>query len=132
MCKVFTEILRSGILPALGQHISRTSKLGIFENPNCLRCQQEIPEGLLSDYDFETLIGILPMCATQNSFQTFCTRVIESTLLEMVRTLSMEYVFAFDFSEMINHIPPVTAICSILAGKSCHRLISGTTNGPIP
>jgi len=88
MCKVFIEILPCGILPALNQHVSRISKLGIFENPNCLRCQQEIPEGLMDSH--AVLIGILPMCTTENFFQILCTRVIESDLSQMVRTRSMQ------------------------------------------
>jgi hypothetical protein len=102
MCKVFTGILPRGILPrgilpALSQHISRISKLGIFENPNCLRCQQEIPEGLLDYSGYEALIGILPMCTAENFFQTLCTRVIESSLSWIVRTTAYMYVFVFDF-----------------------------------
>jgi hypothetical protein len=97
MCKVFTEILDYVILPALSQHISRISKLGIFENPNCLRCQQEIPEGPVDHSYDEALIGILPMCTAENFFQTFCTRVIECNLSWMIRALSMQYVFVFDF-----------------------------------
>jgi hypothetical protein len=97
MCKVFAKILSCGILLVLGNHISYTSQLGIFENPNCLRCQQKVPQfGLLNSNNYEALIGILPMC-TQKFFQTFCTRVIESTLLSMVKDMSIEYVFVFDF-----------------------------------
>jgi len=99
MCKVFIAILPCGILPALSQYISRINNLGIFEDSYCLRCQQEIPEGLVDySYDYEALIGILPMCTAENFFQTFCTRVIESSLSWMVRTTAyMEYVFVFDF-----------------------------------
>jgi hypothetical protein len=99
MCKVFTGILPRGILPALSQHISRISKLGIFENPNSLRSQQEIPEGLVDcRYDYEALFGILAMCTTENFFQTLCTQVLESSLFWMVRNAAdMEYVFVFDF-----------------------------------
>ena len=97
MYRVFTQILPCGILPALSQHISYTSKLGIFENPNCLRCLKGDPELLLSPYNYRALITILSMCTAQDFFQTFCTRAIEYTLLAMVGNMSIEYVFVLDF-----------------------------------
>ena len=91
MCKVFTEILPCGILPALSQHISRASGLGIFENQYCLGCLPwNVPKTLLSYLShFEELSQILPMLTGQSLFQTFTTRVVESVLLGMA--LSMRY-----------------------------------------
>jgi hypothetical protein len=104
MHKVFTQILPCGILPALSQYISWASEQGIFENHYYFRCcWRDVPtanRGLLDSYsNFEAVIGILPMCTSQHFFQTFCTRVIESTLLEKVQaSLScVMYVFLFDF-----------------------------------
>lgn len=53
-CKVFTGILPCGTLPALSQHISRASKLGIFENRYCLGCLSGdvTPETLLDVHGF--------------------------------------------------------------------------------
>ena len=91
MHEVFTKILLGGILPAVSQHISRASELGIFENHYCLGClPQDIPDMLLdSNFDFEVLSRILPMLTSQNFFQTLCTRVVESVLLGMVWDLSI-------------------------------------------
>jgi len=98
MCKAFTEILLCGILPALRQHISRASELGIFENQQCLAClPRDIPE-FLSDFNgFELLFQILPMFSSQNFFQTLTTRMVESMLLGIARRFSILYVFVFDF-----------------------------------
>ena len=92
MRKLFTEILPHGILPALSQHISQVSELGIFENQNCLRClpHDDLPETLLDLDDFEVLSQILPM------FTGLSTILIESVLLERVCNLSMWYVFVFN------------------------------------
>ena len=92
MCKIFTEILPCGILPALNQHISRASELGIFENQYCLGClPRDVPETLLSYLSrFEELSQVLPMFTRQSLFQNFTTRVVESVLLGMA--LSMRYV----------------------------------------
>ena len=75
MHEVFTKILLGGILPAVSQHISRASELGIFENHYCLGClPQDIPDMLLdSNFDFEVLSRILPMLTSQNFFQTLCS-----------------------------------------------------------
>lgn len=92
MCKVFTEILPCGVLPALSQHISRASELGIFEKQCCLGClPRDVPETLLSNLShFEELSQILPMFTGQSLFQTLTTGVVESVLLGMA--LSMRYV----------------------------------------
>ena len=96
MCKVSTQILPCGILPALSQHMSRASELRIFENQHCLRC---LPlnslEMLLELDDFGLLSRILPMLTGQTFFQTLATRMVESVLLGMTQDLS--YVFVFDF-----------------------------------
>jgi len=93
MCKVFTEILPNGILPALNQHISRASELGLFENRYCLGClPRDVPEKLLDVNDFEMLSQILPMLTSQSFFQTLTTRMVESVLLGMVRDLFTRYV----------------------------------------
>jgi hypothetical protein len=71
MCKLFTEILPHGILPALSQHISRASdsELGIFENQYCLGClPQDIPETLLDLDGFKMLSQILPKLKVKPSF----------------------------------------------------------------
>ena len=91
MCKVFTGILPCGILPALSQHISRASQLGIFENQCCLGClPRDVPETLLDAHGFEVLSQILPMLTGQNFFQTLTTRMLESMLLGMARDLFMQ------------------------------------------
>ena len=91
MCKVFTQILPCGILPALSQHISRASELGILENQCCLGClPQDIPERLLDDYGFKMLSQILPMLIGYNFFQTLTTRIVESVLLGLARDLFMQ------------------------------------------
>jgi hypothetical protein len=93
MCKVLTEILPCGILPALDQYISRASELGIFENQYCLGClPQDVPETLLDNGGFEVVSEILPMLTGQNFCQALSTRVVESRLLEIARELSMLYV----------------------------------------
>jgi len=93
MRKVFTGILPCGILPALSQHISWVSKLGIFDNQYCLGClPRDVPDGLCNSQGFEELSEILAMCTGQNFFQTLTTRVVESMLLGMARDLSMQYV----------------------------------------
>jgi len=93
MCKLFTEILPRGILPALSQHISLASELGIFENQYCLGClPQDIPETLLRLHGFMMLSQILPMLIGQTFFQTLTTGIVESTLLGMVHDLFMRYV----------------------------------------
>ena len=95
MCKLFTRILHYGILPALSQHISRASELGLFENRYCLGClPQDVPNHeILSDINsFEELSEILGMCTGQNFFQTLSTRMVESRLLGMAQGLSMQYV----------------------------------------
>jgi len=100
MCKVFTETLSCGFLPALSQHISRASELGIFENQYCFNClpgPRDAPETMLGVNGFEVLSQILPMVTGQSFFQTLTTRVIESMLLGMARHLSRLYVFVFDF-----------------------------------
>ena len=90
MCKVFTKILPCGVPPALSQHISRVSELGIFEN-QCVSSasSSHIPE--LSGSE-NLLFQILPMLSGQNFFQTLTTRVVESALLRVARNLSREYV----------------------------------------
>jgi hypothetical protein len=91
MCKVFTQILPCGILPALSQYISRASELGIFENHCCLGCLQgDIPERLLDDHGFEVLSLILPMLLGQNFFQTLITGIVESVLLGMACDLFVQ------------------------------------------
>ena len=91
VCKVFTQILPCGILPALSQYISRAGELGIFENQYCLGClPQDIPETLLDDHGFEMLSQILPMLIGQIFFQTLTTRIVESVLFGMTRDLFME------------------------------------------
>jgi hypothetical protein len=91
MCRVFTQILPCGILPALSQHISRVSELGIFENQCCLGClPQDIPKRLLDDHGFEVLSQILPMLIGQSFFQTLTTRILESVLFGMVCDLFMQ------------------------------------------
>ena len=91
MCKLFTQILPCGILPALSQHISRASELGIFENQCCLGClPQDIPERLLDDHGFEVLSLILPTLIGQSFFQTLITRTIESMLLGLACDLFMQ------------------------------------------
>jgi hypothetical protein len=93
MCKVFTEILLNGILPALSQHISRASELGLFENQYCLGClPRDVPKKLLDVNDFGVLSQILPMLTGQSFFQTLTTRMVESVLFGMVRDLLMRYV----------------------------------------
>jgi len=93
MCKVFTQILPCGILPALSQHISRASELGIFENQYCLGClPRDIPEALLAINGFGRLSQILPMLTGQIFFQTLTTSMVESMLLGMAQNLSMMYV----------------------------------------
>ena len=90
---VFTQILPCGILPALSQHISRASELGIFENQHCLGClPRDVPETLLDVNGFEVLSQILPMLTGQNFFQALSTRMVESVLLGMARDSSMRYV----------------------------------------
>ena len=71
MFKVFTRILPCGILPALSQHISRASELGIFENQYCLGClsRDSIPETLLDLNGFEVLSLIFPMFPGQSFFE---------------------------------------------------------------
>ena len=128
MCKVLTEILSCGILPALSQHISRASELGIFEKQYCLGClPRDVPGTLLSYLShFEELSQILPMFTGQSLFQTLTTRVVESVLLGMA--LSMRYVWIYIWLlEVIDHTLPVISL--ILAGKSCHGLIFGSTEG---
>jgi hypothetical protein len=97
MYKVFTKILPRGILPALGQQISRASKkLGIFESKNCLRCLQDhdVPERLLDRHGLGVLCRIVRMCTDQNFFQILCTRMVESMLLGLVESIFDErYVF---------------------------------------
>jgi len=94
MCKVFTKILPCGILPALSQHISWASELGIFENQHCLGClPRDIPEKLLDFYDFSVLSQILPMLTARSFFQTLSTRMVESMLLGMAGDLFMRYVY---------------------------------------
>jgi len=62
MCKVFTEILPYGVLPALTQHISWASEPGIFENQICLGCFFEPHHpGTGWFKSFELLFQILPM-----------------------------------------------------------------------
>jgi len=93
MCKVFTEILPCGVLPALSQHISRASELGIFENQICLGCFFEsLDPGTEWFGNFESLFQILPMLTGQNFFQTLTTRMVESALLRVARNLSRRYV----------------------------------------
>ena len=96
MCKVFTEILPCGVLPALSQHISRFSdELGIFENQMCLGCFFEsLPAGTEWFKNFELLFQILPILRGQNFFQTLTTRMVESALLRVAWNLSSdsEYV----------------------------------------
>ena len=94
MYKVFTEIHPRGIVPGLSQQISRASE--IFESKSCLRCLQDhVPEGPLNLYDFGLLSRrIVPMCIDQNFFQILCTRMVESTLLGMVKSIfRTRYVF---------------------------------------
>ena len=92
MDKIFTEILPRGILPALSQHISWASKLGIFENQDCFGClRYSVPKRLLDLKDFEVLSQILPM------FTGLSTILVESVLLGRVHQLfRMQYVFSFD------------------------------------
>ena len=101
MQKIFIAILPHGILPMLDQHISRASELGFFENQNCFRCLQDVPNLkmlVVLNTSFEELLQILPMCTSQNFFQSFCTRVLESVLLGMVWIrMSNRYIFVFDF-----------------------------------
>ena len=93
MHKVFTKILLCGILPALSQHISRASELGIFENHYCLGClSRDIPVLLLDLNDFEILSQTLPMLTGQSLFQNLSTRMVESVLLGMAQGLFMRYV----------------------------------------
>ena len=67
MQKVLTTILPCGILPAVGQQISRASELGIFENQDCLRCwRDDFPTSLL----FGDFPPILPMCTGQILLRT--------------------------------------------------------------
>jgi hypothetical protein len=90
MHKVFTGILPCGILPALSQHISRASELGIFENQSCLRClRYDVFESLLDLDDFEMLSQILPM------FTGLSTILVESVLLGRVREPFWRYVIVF-------------------------------------
>jgi hypothetical protein len=92
MRKVFTEILPYGILPAISEHISRASELGIFENQYCLGClPRDIPKKLLDSNDFGLLSQILPLLTGQSFCQTLTTRMIESMLLGMARSLSLRY-----------------------------------------
>jgi hypothetical protein len=82
---VFTEIISCGILPALSEHISmHARKLGINQNQHLRNYEKAEFERLMGLNGFEVLSCILPMCTGQNFFQTFCTRVAESALLEMV------------------------------------------------
>jgi hypothetical protein len=100
MCKLFTEILPCGILPALSQHISQASELGIFENQYCLGClPRDIPATgmLLGLGDFMAQSQILPTFTSQSFFQTLTTSMVESTLLGIMVRLIMRYVFVFDF-----------------------------------
>ena len=89
---IFTKILLGGILPAVSQHISRASELGIFENHYCLGClPRDIPDMFLdSNSDFEMLSRILPMLTGQDFFQTLSTRVVEAVLLGMVQDFSRQ------------------------------------------
>jgi hypothetical protein len=95
MHKIFTEILSCGILPALGQHISRARESGIFEIQNCLGCHLPDISGNIH-YHFGALSGILSMCTGQNSFQALCTRTIESALLGLLWDLNDRYVFVLE------------------------------------
>ena len=98
MCKLFTEIVPCGILPALSQHISRASELGIFENQYCFGClPRDIPETLLDLAGFAVLSQILPMITGQSFFQTLTTKMVESMLLGMARGLSLRYVTRYVF-----------------------------------
>jgi len=95
MRKLFAQILPCGILPALSQHISRASELGIFENQYCPRClPRDISDKKLLDvHGFEVLSQILPMLTGQNFFQTLSTILVESTLLGIAwDLLSRKYV----------------------------------------
>jgi len=95
MCKLFTEILPCGILPALSQHISQVSELGIFENQYCLGClPRDVPATgmLLGLGDFLVQSQILPMFTSQSFFQAFSTSMVESTLLGIMVCLIMRYV----------------------------------------
>jgi hypothetical protein len=100
MCKIFTETVPCGILPALSQYISQASELGIFENQYCLGClPRDVPETLLHFHYFGLLSQILPMLTGQSFFQTLTTRMVESVLLGMARNSYIGYlhVFVFDF-----------------------------------
>jgi hypothetical protein len=91
MSKVLTQILPCGILPALSQHISRASELGIFENQYCLGClPRDVLKRRFNSQDFQELSETLAMCMDQNFFQTLSTRMLESVLLGMARQLVAE------------------------------------------
>jgi len=125
MQKVFTEILFHGILSGLGQHVLRASELDLFENKYCFGCQpqhgQDFPH-MFNIGCYDVLSEVLPICVGQNFFQTLCTRIIECTLLGMVRVfLTWKYVFVFVIWKVINHthLVPSVSMCRTLASKPC-------------
>jgi hypothetical protein len=98
MHKIFTEILFCGILPALGQQISRARDLGIFEIQSCLGCHlRDRPGNITETWDFHVLSRILGMCTGQDFFQALCTRTIESALLGRLYGVRERYVFVLEF-----------------------------------
>jgi len=96
MQKISTAILPCATIPVLGQESSQVNQLGIFEDPICLGCRQDdIPRKLFPTDGCDILLRILPMCTGQIFFQTLCTRIVESILLEMVREMFRRYLYLY-------------------------------------
>ena len=100
MQRVLTEILLHGFLEAIHQLVLHTSELlGFFENRFCFRCQPHLKNFPHTLLEIKILSEILPLCTGLSFFQILCTRIIETTLLEVLWDILNHWcVFVFDLT----------------------------------